>query len=214
MRKENSQIEEILNKESKSWTKEKVVYTMANISYSLITGTALDFYSGLSPFGVLCSRTYATGINSLTGALYENWRNYVFRKKDKILNSKPIQYLKEMISKTRLGKLAEKNWIRKTINATPNIAADLFAFNTMQVPIYASAIALGTFISEGKINWESVQNGAENLAKISPIIGPTMGWYNDRFRKFFGVQTAEEKSREPDYQLFKQNKPQAKPCKS
>lgn len=191
MKTKDSPIEEILNKENKSWTKENVVYTVGNVTYSLITGTALDFYSGLTPFGVLCSRTYATGINSLTGALYENWRNYVFRKKDEILNSKPIQYLKEKISKTRLSKLGEK----KIIRAAPNVVANLFAFNTMQVPIYATAIALGTFISEGEINWQKVQNGAESLVKISPLIGPTMGWYNDIFRKMFGVKSAQEKAK-------------------
>ncbi len=70
---------------------------------------------------------------------------------------------------------------------------DLLAFNTFQVPVYGTAVAIGSFISEGKVDWEKVKNGCEYIAIISPLIAPTMGWYLDGLRKVFKIKPAFEK---------------------
>lgn len=67
---------------------------------------------------------------------------------------------------------------------------DLVSFNTFQVPLYATAVGVGSFISEGKFDLEKAIKGAEHLAMISPFIAPTMGWYIDGMRRIFGVKTA------------------------
>jgi len=42
------------------------------------------------------------------------------------------------------------------------------------------------------VDIEKVENGARYLATISPLIGPTMGWYMDGFRKIFRLKSAAE----------------------
>ncbi len=105
-------------------------------------------------------------MNAVTGAPYGMWRNLVFRA----------------------SRTTEKSGrVRKTLT-------DLVAFNTFQVPIYATAIAIGSYVQDGYVDWEKVKEGAKNLAVISPLIGPTMGWYMDRFRGTFGLASAPEKA--------------------
>ena len=103
--------------------KEGWVDTLGNVSYSLAVGSALDYAAGLNGLGILASRAYATGMNLPTAAPYGKWRNFVFEKTRTTDDS----------SKLRKG------------------LTDLLAFNTFQVPVYASAIAVGSLISEGKI---------------------------------------------------------------
>ena len=158
-------LDQLVQQEEKP-IKEKVVDTLGNITYSLIVGSGLDYFAGLNCEGIVASRTSATGLNLLTGALYGMWRDLAFR-----------------VTKTT-----------KDSNGTRKYLTDLLAFNTFQVPVYAAAVAVGSFFSEGKVNWEKVQHGAEYLALISPFIGPTMGWYMDRVRQVFDVKTAPEKA--------------------
>ncbi len=141
-----------------------LVDTVGNISYSLIAGTILDSCAGLNFAGIVASRASATAINSVTGGPYGWWREKAFK-----------------LTKTS----EESGKIRKSL-------VDLLAFNTFQVPIYATAVAIGSLISEGKVDMEKVQNGATYLATISPFIGPTLGWYMDGCRKLFGVKSAVE----------------------
>jgi len=141
-----------------------VVDTAGNITYSLIVGSLLDYSAGLNLAGIVASRASATAMNSVTGGPYGWWREKIFKT----------------------TKTTEKSGkIRKTL-------VDLLAFNTFQVPIYAAAVAIGSYVSEGKVDMEKVQNGATYLATISPLIGPTMGWYMDGFRKLFGIKSAAE----------------------
>ncbi|MBW2999674.1 L-alanine exporter AlaE [Candidatus Woesearchaeota archaeon] len=140
------------------------VDTGGNVTYSLIVGSILDYCAGLDVVGILVSRGYATAVNSVTGGPYGWWRERVF---------------KATKTKEKSGK------IRKTL-------ADLLAFNTFQVPIYATALTVASLVSEGKVDWEKVRDGATYLATISPLIAPTMGWYMDGFRKVFGVKSAAE----------------------
>lgn len=157
------------SRKNKGSKKEFLVDTLGNVSYSLVVGSLLDYVSGLRGLGIVTSRTYATGVNTTTGGLYGKWRNFVFK-----------------VTKTS----DSSNKLKKYL-------VDLLAFNTAQVPIYASAVALGSFVSEGKVDLEKVTNGARNLAIISPLIGPTMGWYMDIIRKCFGLKSAAEKVEDP-----------------
>ncbi len=158
------QIGEIVQKESASAKKIAVVDTAANISYSLIAGSILDYCSGLNLSGIVASRASATAMNSVTGGPYGWWREQAFR-----------------LTKTN----EESSKTRKTL-------ADLLAFNTFQVPIYATAVAIGSLVSEGEVNLGKVTDGAKYLAMISPLIGPTLGWYTDGVRKLFNVKSAAE----------------------
>ncbi|MBN1377220.1 L-alanine exporter AlaE [Candidatus Woesearchaeota archaeon] len=151
------------NKQS-SAGKIAVVDTVGNITYSLIVGSLLDYIAGLNFTGIVASRASATVMNSVTGGIYGWWREKTFK----------------------LTKTTEKSGnLRKRL-------VDLLAFNTFQVPIYSVAIAIGSYVSEGKVDMEKVKNGATYLATISSLIGPTMGWYMDCFRKLFGVNSAAE----------------------
>jgi hypothetical protein len=141
-----------------------LVDTAGNITYSLITGTLLDLSAGLDFYGIITSRATGTAINSVTGGAYGWWREQAYR----ITNTNNAN-----------GK------IRKTI-------VDLLAFNTFQVPVYATSVAIGSLVSEGKVDWEKVKDGTAYLVTISPFIAPTMGWYMDWFRKLFGVKSAAE----------------------
>ena len=141
-----------------------VVDTVGTMAHSLIIGSMLDYYVGLSFAGIVASRTSATAINSVTGGLYGWWREKIFK-----------------ITKTD----EESGKLRKTL-------IDLLAFNTFQVPIYATAVTVGSLVSEGKIDMEKIKHGSTYLATISPLIGPTLGWTMDGCRKLFGVKSAAE----------------------
>lgn len=163
MKEENSHLVEIVEKDA-SIAKVATVDTGASISYSLVTGAALDYWSGLSLSGIIASRSYGTAMNFFTSSPYGFWREKIHK----------LTRTKEESGKLRKG------------------AADLLAFNTFQTPLYATAIAAGCLISEGRIDWEKVKSGVLHLAEISPFIGPTFGMYNDWVRKLFGVKSASE----------------------
>lgn len=141
-----------------------IVDTAGNVTYSLLAGSILDYLSGLNFAGILTSRSTATGVNAITGGLYGYWREKIFEF-------------------TRTNEDSSKK--RKTLS-------DLLAFNTFQVPIYATAVAAGSLVSEGKVDWNKVARGSAYLAAISPFIGPTLGIYTDWFRKRFGIKSAAE----------------------
>lgn len=138
------------------------VDTGGNILASLIIGTAIDTASGLNVAGIITSRAYGTAMNCVTGSPYGWWREQSYKF-------------------TRTTE--ESGKIRKT-------AADLLAFNTFQVPIYATALSVASLVSEGQIDFEKVGKGSLYLATISPFIGPAMGWFMDKFRGFCGVKSA------------------------
>jgi len=163
---ENLEIK-VLSEKRKS-RKEKIVDAFSNVSYSLVTGAALDYFSGLNFWGIITSRASASGLNAVTGAPYGLWRNFVFNK-------------------TRTSD--ENSIFRKGF-------VDFLAFNSFQTPIYASAVALGSLVSEGEVKWDKVADGAINLALVSPLIGPTLGIYYDFLRNICGLKSAAEKAGE------------------
>jgi len=159
----NENLEGIVNKEK--FGRESIVDTLGGVSYSLISGSLLDYCTGLNFYGVLASRASATAMNSVTSAPYGKWRNLIYK-----------------ILKTN----KESSKIKKFLT-------DLLAFNTFQVPIYAAGIAMGSLVSEGKVDWDKVKHGSEYLTTISPLIAPTMGIYMDYLRRIFKIKAAAEK---------------------
>ncbi len=155
-------LEEIADSPVPSTGKIATIDTAANITYSLVVGSFLDYWSGLNLAGIATSRASATATNTVTGGPYGWLREKLFR-----------------ITKTT----ENSSKIRQTL-------VDLIAFNSFHTPMYAVMVAIGSLVSEGHVNWKKVQDGAEHLAIISPVIGPTMGWYIDGFRRVFGVRTA------------------------
>ena len=186
--------------------KESAVDTAGNETYSLATGIVLDSLAGMSPVGVLTSRASATALNIGTGALYGKWRNLIFRKTEKLRKN---HYVKEALRKgffygasLLAGLTATSNQGYSEIadylvdtEKAQDALTDLVAFNTFQVPVYATALSIGSLVSEGNVNLDKVKHGAGYLATISPFIGPTMGWYMDRLRKLFKLESAPEKAR-------------------
>jgi len=145
-----------------------------NITYGLVVGAMLDYSAGLNAAGILASRTYATAMNSVVGGPYGWWREKAF----KITNTNE-----------------ESGKVRKTL-------VDLLAFNSFQVPLYATVVAVGSLASnllsngEFKIDFDKVSTGAQHLAMISPFIGPTLGLYTEGLRRLFGLKSAPRKARE------------------
>ena len=79
---------------------------------------------------------------------------------------------------------------------------ELIAFDTFQVPLYSTVIAVGSLASnlintgEFKVDFDKVERGTEILLGISPLVSPTMGLYMEGFRKMFGLKSAPRKARE------------------
>ena len=161
---QSTQLKPSLAEPAMKSVKEKAADTFGGVSYSLVTGAMLDYAVGLNLTGIIASRTSATTMNLFTSAPYGMWRNFIFRT----------------------AKTTESS------RNTRKMLTDLLAFNTFQVPIYATGIAIGSFASEGRIDWEKVAKGAIFLASLSPLIGPAFGWYMDRIRKAFGAKSAAE----------------------
>lgn len=159
-----SSLEEIVTDNTKSSRKAAAVDIFSNITYTTVVGAFLDVLSGLSVSGIVAARVASCGTNAVTSAPYGWWTEKVY------------QY-----TKTNEG----ASFFRKR-------AVDLLAFNTFQIPVYATVLAVGTLVSEGEINIEKVKNGAENLFYASPFIGPTLGWYMTLCRRVFGLRTTAE----------------------
>ncbi|MBN2567351.1 L-alanine exporter AlaE [Candidatus Woesearchaeota archaeon] len=152
------------DKESRTYT--GLIDTLGNVTFSLAVGSLLDYSSGLDWRGIVGSRASASALNTTTGGLYGGWRDYIFR-----------------ITRTT----EKSHWLR-------NRGADLLAFNTFQVPVYAVALSVGSLVQEGEFDYYKVLEGCKNLAVISPLIAPTMGMYMNRVRKWFGVSTPEQRA--------------------
>ena len=157
----------------KGRTKESLVDTAGLVTYSLLAGALTDYASGLRGMGIVASRTYGTAVNFPTAAPYGKWRNYLYLKtKTTDQSSKFRKYLVE-----------------------------LFAFDTFQVPLYATVIGVGSLVSnlmqgEFKIDFDKVENGVGILTAISPVVSPALGLYMEGFRKLFNLKSAPRQARE------------------
>jgi|APSaa5957512622_1039677.scaffolds.fasta_scaffold15463_5 hypothetical protein len=187
-------LEEDITQKSPSAKKIWWVDTGANITYSLITGIPLDYSAGLNFLGIVGSRASGTAMNFATGGPYGWWREKAYELTR--TNEEPrslINSLKEAYTgypQEGINVLKEPAGI--LIGKTRKALVDLLAFNSFQVPIYATSVAIGSLISEGTVDLEKVQEGATYLATFSPLIGPTLGLWTDGFRRLFGIRSAAE----------------------
>ena len=153
--------------------KESLIDTLGLVTYSLLAGAITDYASGLRGLGIVASRAYGTAINLPTGAPYGKYRNFLYKKtKTTDKSSKVRKYLVELL-----------------------------AFDTFQVPLYATVIGFGSLVSnlskgELKIDFDKVQNGVAILTAVSPLVGPTVGLYMESVRKLFNLKSAPRKARE------------------
>lgn len=154
--------------------KESLVDTLGMVSYALVVGAGMDYSAGLDAMGIVSARAYGTAINIPTGAPYGKWRNYVYKKTKTIDQSSKLK----------------------------KYMAELLSFNSFQVPLYATVVAVGSLASnlisngEFKIDFDKVSLGAQHLAMASLFIGPTLGLYTEGLRKLFGLKSAPRKARE------------------
>lgn len=154
-------------------TKESIVDTVGLVTYSLLAGAITDYAAGLRGMGIVASRTYGTAINIPTGAPYGKWRNFLYKT-----------------TKTT----DQSSSLRKYL-------VELLAFDTFQVPLYATVVGAGSLASnlldgQFKIDFDKVKHGTEILTAISPLVSPTMGLYMEGIRKVFGLKSAPRKARE------------------
>ena len=137
---------------------------LANITYSLIVGSIVDATSGASALEVVVSRLSSLGVNAATGGFYGWWREQAC---------------------CLTGTTKESGRFRKGI-------ADVVAFCSMQVPLYAVVRSAGRLIGNGEVDTKSIAYGMGTLAAFSPLIGPTLGAYTDFVRHIFGIKPAAE----------------------
>ena len=137
-----------------------------------MTGVVPDYFSGLGTIGIIASRAYGAAAILPTGAHYGRWRNFLYEKtKTTDKSSRLREFMVEMA-----------------------------AFNTFQVPLYATTLTAASFAShlikgELIVDFEKVRSGVETLALLSPIAAPGTGIYIDFVRKLFGLDPAPREAR-------------------
>lgn len=154
-------LDEIVSEEVKpKISKKTVADIVGTVSYNLITGGIIDYSAGLSASTILTSRLSRIPLYSVIGASYSWWREKAYQ-----------------ITKTT----EESGKLKK-------IATDFISLNTFQVPIYVGLVAIGSYLTEGCVDWGKVKKGTTYLVETSPFISPTFGLYLDLVRKCFGVK--------------------------
>lgn len=154
--------------QSKPWYNPKTIDTISNNIYSVAIGTGLDTGGAhLEPMAWLGTRGFAAVVNTMTGAWYGVYRDFVYKLAKPVIEMAPV---------------------------TGTILADMFVFNTAQPLIYGSAAFISTLVFEGHADFEKAKRGAEGLILLSPFIGPSLGWFTDRIREYAGFRTAAEQA--------------------
>ncbi len=154
-------VEKAETSKNTSWSKTAVVDIFSNITYTTVVGGLMDYFSGLPLNGIVAARITSLGTNALTSAPYGMYTEFVYR----------ITRTPEQASRTR-------KWV-----------IDTLAFATFQVPVYSAVVGVGSFVSEGRVDFEKVKHGAEYLTLVSPLIGPTLGMYMNLCRKVTGLDS-------------------------
>lgn len=75
--------------------------------------------------------------------------------------------------------ISEKLKVKKT----RKYFREFIAYNTFQIPLYASQIMLATFVRNGEIDFDKVINGSRVVALASIVAAPLLGFYMDKCRK-------------------------------
>ncbi len=149
-----------------STLREGIAGTVAAISYGLVVGGLLDWSAGLTLRQMVPARGISAATNLGIGGAYELWRDSIY---------------------DFVGADNESSLLRRTL-------AEVIAFNTLQTSSYGVIIAVSSLIADGQVDWWKVHEGMENAAIASPAIAPTYGWYANRVRGWFGVETPGEKA--------------------
>ncbi|MFA6888090.1 MAG: L-alanine exporter AlaE [Candidatus Woesearchaeota archaeon] len=141
--------------------KAAVVDTFEGIIYSIVTGTPLDFASGLTPLEVVYSRATSIPVNVLTTAPYVGWREFLYRK---------LHVTSESPKYAVYG-------------------VELLAYNTNQVPLHGLIVAMSTYFANGEVNWNSTFLGMGLMGGCSVVSCIVTKLYQDQIvRKLFGVR--------------------------
>lgn len=153
-----------------------IVYSTPIAMCNEMTIMDMSFYESFS------ARTGALPVNFLTSRPYGKYRNFLFEKFEITEKSNPIK----------------------------KALTEVFAFGSFQAPLYAlitgttkvvsKAIDYNTSLfnyetwnnSISNVDWSNVGTGVLTITLLSPIIGPTYGWVNDKVRKYFNVPVATE----------------------
>ncbi len=139
----------------KSGFKQFLADTTASVTYSFVVGGLNElFVAGMTWEQMLKSRGMATAVNVALGRPYGKFRDYVFQK----------------------TKTTEKSgFFRKFF-------ADVAAFATFWVPIYASILYLAG------ADRDQIMTACGTITAMSGVLGRPYGLYLDVIRKGLGVQ--------------------------
>ncbi|MGA2130065.1 MAG: L-alanine exporter AlaE [Candidatus Pacearchaeota archaeon] len=159
------------NGQKKKSRMESIVDTAGQMLLSL-TGAPTDYLSGLRGVGILAARSYGALAILPTGAFYGKCRNHCYKDR-KVTDESPLS----------------KKWL-----------AEMKAFLSFQVPLYATTLAMGSLAShlgyhELKVDPEKILTGVGLLTLASPIAAPGTGLWMEAGRKIFGLDSAGKKAR-------------------
>lgn len=178
---------------------EGAVDTGASLLFSLVVGTSIDAYYGMKPGGIAIERLSGLSITGATSAVYGKWRNYAFKKTERLRDN---EHIKEILREgmcfttsalavlTAVPRQAYPGYADYMVNTgkAQEYLVDLALFNSFQVPIYAMALTIGSLISDPQLDIGKVLHGVSTLAVLSPIVS-TVGRFMDRSRERFGLSS-------------------------
>jgi len=136
----------------------------------------------MSLYESLSARGLAQPVNFATSRPYGKWRNFLFKKGN----------VKE-----------DSSFVKKSLT-------EMLAFGSCQAPLYGAITGTTKIVSESmkletplyqfqtlmngasNVDWSDVGSGVGLVTALSPVIGPTYGWVNDKVRSYFGVPSATE----------------------
>ena len=137
--------------------------TCAALSFSIVVGTALDiFASRLRGYAVLASRIYNGASCIAFGGVYGAWREQIY---------------------CTVNTVEESHRVRKW-------ATDMLTLNTFWTNVYAVGVAASSYIGEGQVDWLKVGDGTTYLVALSPLVGASNGWWMDKVRSWFKINSA------------------------
>ncbi|VVB56578.1 L-alanine exporter AlaE [uncultured archaeon] len=184
--------------------------TMSNITFSIPTGIVLDLITGLNLAGIISSRTSGSLTNFFTGGAFGWWREFTYRWMKGLYGTwkdltRPVRRwihkeAQKLAAHLRSAPAPSQdelhaNWVKADKEAKPwrrVLISDLVAFDTFQTIVYAAVVAVASRLSEGQVNVQKIKHGVEVILLASPILGPGMGWFMDRFREWFKIEPASE----------------------
>ena len=188
-----------------STSKRKTISDTVSVFVSnTVPGVVLDLFTGLNFSGIVTTRITSGGINLASSAYYGRKRDELYEKiGDCVTEPKPlgnkvrnyVSYLVRglgMLTGSTMDGSLETDYLFD-YSKFRRTTVEMITFNVIQVPLYAVAVAAGSFFSEGYVDLEKVAEGSAYLAAVSPVAAPILGWSMDRGRRLVKVQEAREK---------------------